>query len=59
MVMAFYVSAIVALLSTMQVIATRKPIHGLLYLVVSLLAVAMIFFAVELSLLLIAIQRGS
>ena len=45
-VMAFYVSAIVALLSTMQVIATRKPIHGLLYLVVSLLSVAMIFFAV-------------
>lgn len=46
MVMAFYVAAAVALFSTMQVIATRKPIHGLLYLVVSLLAVAMIFFAV-------------
>jgi NADH-quinone oxidoreductase subunit J len=43
---AFYVSAIVALLSTLLVITTRKPIHGLLYLVVSLLAVAMIFFAV-------------
>lgn len=46
MEVAFYVSAIVALVATMQVIATRKPIHGLLYLVVSLLAVAMIFFAV-------------
>ncbi|HSC75616.1 MAG TPA: NADH-quinone oxidoreductase subunit J [Pseudomonadales bacterium] len=46
MEMAFYVSAIVALVSTMRVITTRKPVHGLLYLVVSLLAVAMIFFAV-------------
>ena len=46
MVIAFYLSAVVALLSTMMVISTRKPIHGLLYLVVSLLAVAMIFFAV-------------
>lgn len=46
MVIAFYVSAVVALLATLQVITTRKPIHGLLYLVVSLLAVAMIFFAV-------------
>ena len=46
MAIAFYVSAIVALLSTLLVITTRKPIHGLLYLVVSLLAVAMIFFAV-------------
>ena len=46
MLVAFYVAAIVALFSTVNVIATRKPIHGLLYLVVSLLAVAMIFFAV-------------
>jgi NADH-quinone oxidoreductase subunit J len=46
MTIAFYLSAAVALLSTMMVISTRKPIHGLLYLVVSLLAVAMIFFAV-------------
>lgn len=46
MEMAFYVSAAVALIATMRVIATRKPIHGLLYLVVSLLSVAMIFFAV-------------
>ena len=46
MLIAFYVAAIVALFSTVNVIATRRPIHGLLYLVVSLLAVAMIFFAV-------------
>jgi NADH-quinone oxidoreductase subunit J len=46
MLIAFYVAAIVALFATVNVIATRKPIHGLLYLVVSLLAVAMIFFAV-------------
>ena len=45
MQLAFYVSAAVALFATLRVIATRKPIHGLLYLVVSLLAVAMIFFA--------------
>lgn len=46
MQMAFYVSALVALFATLRVIGTRNPIHGLLYLVISLLAVAMIFFAV-------------
>ncbi|HQQ63165.1 MAG TPA: NADH-quinone oxidoreductase subunit J [Pseudomonadales bacterium] len=46
MELAFYVSAAVALFATMRVIGTRNPIHGLLYLVISLLAVAMIFFAV-------------
>ncbi len=46
MLIAFYISAAVALLSTVGVISTRKPIHGLLYLVVSLLSVAMIFFAI-------------
>jgi NADH-quinone oxidoreductase subunit J len=46
MQMAFYVSAAVALFATMRVIGTRNPIHGLLYLVISLIAVAMIFFAV-------------
>lgn len=46
MQMAFYVSAAVALFATLRVIGTRNPIHGLLYLVISLLAVAMIFFAV-------------
>lgn len=46
MQMAFYISALVALLATLGMITTRNPVHGLLYLVVSLLAVAMIFFAV-------------
>ncbi len=46
MAFAFYLSSLVAILATLRVISTRKPIHALLYMVVSLLAVAMIFFAV-------------
>ena len=46
MAIAFYISSLVAILATVRVISTRKPIHALLYMVVSLLAVAMIFFAV-------------
>lgn len=46
MITAFYVSALVALLASFGVITVRKPVHALLYLVLSLLAVAMIFFAV-------------
>lgn len=46
MALAFYVSAVVAFLATLRVIGNTNPVHGLLYLVVSLLAVAMIFFAV-------------
>ncbi|MGK2913172.1 MAG: NADH-quinone oxidoreductase subunit J [Porticoccaceae bacterium] len=45
MELAFYLSAAVALMATFRVITTGNPIHGLLYLIVSLLAVAMIFFA--------------
>jgi NADH-quinone oxidoreductase subunit J len=40
----FYISAIVALLATARVITGTNPVHALLNLVVSLLAVAMIFF---------------
>ena len=40
----FYVSALVALASTFMVITGTQPVHSLLYLVVSLLAVAAIFF---------------
>ncbi len=40
----FYVSAAVALLSTLMVITRRNAVHALLYLIVSLLAVAMVFF---------------
>jgi NADH-quinone oxidoreductase subunit J len=46
MVLAFYVSAAVALLATLRVITNSNPVHGLLYLVISLIAVAMIFFCV-------------
>lgn len=39
----FYISSFVAILATIMVITRYHPIHALLYLVVSLLAVAMIF----------------
>ena len=42
--MSFYVSAAVAILATLMVITRRNAVHALLYLIVSLLAVAMIFF---------------
>ncbi len=41
----FYVSAIVAILATVRVISATRPVHALLYLIVSLLAVALLFFA--------------
>ncbi len=40
----FYIAAAVALISTVMVITRLNAIHALLYLVVSLLAVAVIFF---------------
>ena len=46
MQLAFYLAAAVALFATLRVITNSNPVHALLYLVVSLLAVAMIFFAV-------------
>lgn len=45
MVFAFYFSAAVALLATLRVITGSNPLHALLYLIISLLAVAMCFFA--------------
>ncbi|HTN34774.1 MAG TPA: NADH-quinone oxidoreductase subunit J [Marinobacter sp.] len=42
---AFYLSGLVAVLATLGVISSLNPVHGVLYLVVSLLAVAMVFFA--------------
>jgi NADH-quinone oxidoreductase subunit J len=44
--LAFYSAAFVAVFSTAMVIFTPNPVHALLYLVLSLLAVAMIFFAI-------------
>ena len=42
---AFYFSAGVAVVSTLRVVTGTNPVHALLYLVVSLLAVAMCFFS--------------
>ncbi len=41
----FYLSALVAVISTVLVITRTNAVHALLYLIVSLLAVALIFFA--------------
>jgi NADH-quinone oxidoreductase subunit J len=41
---AFYIAAVVALLATVRVVSGTNPVHALLNLIVSLLAVAMIFF---------------
>ena len=43
----FYISAIVAVVSTFMVITRKSAVHALLYLIVSLLAVALIFFPWE------------
>ena len=45
MAIAFYLSGAIALLATLRVIGHHNPIHALLYLIISLLAVAMCFFA--------------
>jgi NADH-quinone oxidoreductase subunit J len=41
----FYISSAVALLATMLVITRRAAVHALLYLIVSLLAVALVFLS--------------
>lgn len=45
MEIAFYLAAGVAVASTFRVITHTNPVHALLYLIVSLLAVSMCFFA--------------
>jgi NADH-quinone oxidoreductase subunit J len=45
MEIAFYLSGLVAVLATLGVITNPNPVHGVLYLIVSLLAVAMVFFS--------------
>ncbi|ATJ81115.1 NADH-quinone oxidoreductase subunit J [Halomonas beimenensis] len=45
MEIAFYLSGLVAVLATLGVITHLNPVHAVLYLIVSLLAVAMVFFA--------------
>ena len=44
MELAFYAAALVAVYSTLRVISTSNPMHALLNLIISLIAVAMIFF---------------
>ena len=45
MTLLFYISAFVAVIATVLVITRTNAVHALLYLIVSLLAVALIFFA--------------
>jgi NADH-quinone oxidoreductase subunit J len=45
MALLFYISSFVAVLATLMVITRHQPIHALLYLVVSFMAVAMIFLS--------------
>jgi len=40
----FYIAAVIAILATILTITRLNPIHALLYLIVSLLAVALVFF---------------
>jgi NADH-quinone oxidoreductase subunit J len=44
MAIAFYLASLVAIIATVRVITSANPVHALLYMVVSLLAVAMTFF---------------
>ncbi len=46
MMILFYIAAIVAIMSTLLVITRSNAVHALLYLVVSLLSVAVIFFII-------------
>jgi NADH-quinone oxidoreductase subunit J len=43
-VMVFWIAATVAIVATLFTVTGRNPVHALLYLIVSLLAVALIFF---------------
>lgn len=46
MELTFYICALVAVLATLRVVTNTNPVHALLYLIVSLLAVAGVFFAI-------------
>src|SRR5882762_1027068 len=46
MEIAFYLAAAVAIVSTVLAVSNTNPVHALLYLIVSLLSVAMVFFAI-------------
>lgn len=40
----FYIAAVIAVLTTLRVVTHKHPVHALLYLIVSLLSVAVVFF---------------
>ena len=42
---AFYICGLVAILATLRVITHTNPVHALLYLIISLLAIAGVFFS--------------
>ncbi|MNQ24458.1 NADH-quinone oxidoreductase subunit J [compost metagenome] len=42
---AFYFAAGIAVMSTLRVVSSSNPVHALLYLIISLLAVSMVFFS--------------
>lgn len=44
MTLGFYLAALIALLATLRVITSYKPVHALLYLIASFLAIAVVFF---------------
>jgi NADH-quinone oxidoreductase subunit J len=44
MTVAFYIAGLIAIAATVRVITGTNPVHSLLYLIVSLLAVALVFF---------------
>jgi NADH-quinone oxidoreductase subunit J len=46
MAIVFYISSLIAIIATVMVITRHQPIHALLYLVVSFMAVAVIFLSV-------------
>ena len=46
MEIAFYLAAAVAVISTLLAVTNTNPVHALLYLITSLLAVSMVFFAI-------------
>ncbi len=42
---AFYICGLIAILATLRVITHTNPVHALLYLIISLLAISGVFFS--------------
>ncbi|WP_340607763.1 NADH-quinone oxidoreductase subunit J [Xenorhabdus bharatensis] len=42
---AFYIAGLIAILATLRVITHTNPVHALLYLIISLLALSVVFFS--------------